>query len=189
MADTEGRSCPLAYRYRPEALCGEPSHASESVLYIVGGLYGNTFALDEIEAMAQADQHPDIQKKLSLLPRYRCLIFGGLKILVLHGDPESLAGLARPGLHVSPMPVAYNVNAWLSQFDRLWPEGLACGGVLSEPTGGWNQPWPRRRGFSFYSVINLSLANASIRSILEESSPGRSWWLVGGDLKYILWSI
>jgi len=290
MADTEGRSCPLAYRYRPEALCGEPSHASESVLYIVGGLYGNPFALDEIEAMAQAeerhghrvklvfngdfnwfnaedalfreinsrvldhtailgnvdyelsipnagagcgcaypeyvdqgvversnqmmerlqalaDQHPDIQKKLSLLPRYRCLIFGGLKILVLHGDPESLAGwglsheaftagndrqlvswfrttgadviacthtclpvlwsgevdgrpclvtnngaagmgnlrsdprglitrlgftspfsepvagLARPGLHVSLMPVAYDVNAWLSQFDRLWPEG------------------------------------------------------------------
>nr|BBJ02401.1 hypothetical protein YBY_02490 [Marinobacter nauticus] len=290
MADTEGRSCPLAYRYRSEELCREPSHVSESVLYIVGGLYGNPFALDEIEAMVQAeerhghrvklvfngdfnwfnaedalfreinsrvldhtaifgnvdyelsipnagagcgcaypeyvdqgvversnqmmerlqalaDQHPDIQKKLSLLPRYRCLIFGGLKILVVHGDPESLAGwglshesfivgnhkqvaewfcatgadviasthtclpvlwsgavdgkqrlvanngaagmgnlrsdprglvtrigftspfaepvagIARPGLHVSLMPVAYDVNAWLSQFDRLWPAG------------------------------------------------------------------
>ena len=290
MADTEGRSCPLAYRYKPESLCREPMHVSEDVLYIVGGLYGNAFALDEIEAMvraeerhghrvklvfngdfnwfnaddalfreinsrvldhtailgnvdyelsipnagagcgcaypeyvdqgvversnqmmerlqAVADRHPDIQKKLSLLPQYRCLIFGGLKILILHGDPESLAGwglahesiasgseeklaywfratgadliacthtclpvvwsskvdekqrivanngaagmgnlradsrglvtrigfaspfleplaaIAGSGLHISLIPVAYDVNAWLAQFDRLWPEG------------------------------------------------------------------
>ena len=290
MADKEGRSCPLAYRYKPESLCREPAHVSEDVLYIVGGLYGNAFALDEIEVMVRAeerhghrvklvfngdfnwfnaddtlfreinsrildhtailgnvdyelsvpnagagcgcaypeyvdqgvversnqmmgrlqvvaDRHPDIQKKLSLLPRYRCLIFGGLKVLVLHGDPESLAGwglahesiasggeeklaywfratgadliacthtclpvvwsgkvdekqrivanngaagmgnlradsrglvtrigftspfmeplaaIARPGLHVSLMPVAYDIDAWLAQFDRLWPEG------------------------------------------------------------------
>lgn len=172
---TEGRSCPLAYRYSPESLCQAPEEVSEDVLYIVGGLYGNPFALDEIEQMALAEerqgrrvklvfngdfnwfnasdslfreinnrvlghtaslgnveyelanasagagcgcaypefvdqgvversnrimerlqgvaeQHPDIQKRLSLLPRYRCLIFGGLKVLVLHGDPESLAG-------------------------------------------------------------------------------------------------
>lgn len=286
MADTEGRSCPLTYRYTPESLCREPAQVSEDVLYIVGGLYGNAFALDEIEVMVRAeerhghrvklvfngdfnwfnaddtlfreinsrildhtailgnvdyelsvpnagagcgcaypeyvdqgvversnqmmgrlqvvaDRHPDIQKKLSLLPRYRCLIFGGLKVLVLHGDPESLAGwglahesiasgseeklaywfratganliacthtclpviwsgkvdekqrivanngaagmgnlradsrglvtrigftspfmeplaaIARPGLHVSLMPVAYDIDAWLAQFDRL----------------------------------------------------------------------
>jgi len=54
MADTEGRSCPLAYRYRPEALCGEPSHASESVLYIVGGLYGGFFTATEAAAICVA---------------------------------------------------------------------------------------------------------------------------------------
>lgn len=290
MADTEGRSCPLAYRYTPESLCREPAHVFEDVVYIVGGLYGNVFALDEIEAMvraeerhghrvklvfngdfnwfnaddalfreinsrvldhtailgnvdyelsipnagagcgcaypeyvdqgvversnqimerlqAVADRHPDIQKKLSLLPKFRCLIFGGLKILILHGDPESLAGwrlahesiasgseeklaywfratgadliacthtclpvvwsskvdekqrtvanngaagmgnlradsrglvtrigftspfmeplaaIAGSGLHISLIPVAYDINAWLAQFDRLWPEG------------------------------------------------------------------
>ncbi|CAN0602224.1 unnamed protein product, partial [Ectocarpus sp. 12 AP-2014] len=147
----------------------------EDVLYVIGGLYGNPYALDEIEEMALAEErqghrvklvfngdfnwfnasdalfrdinnrvldhtvnlgnvdyelanpspgagcgcaypafvdqgvversnrmmerlqatageHPDILKRLSLLPRYRCLIFGGLKVLVLHGDPESLAG-------------------------------------------------------------------------------------------------
>lgn len=172
---TEGRSCPLAYRYSPEALCQEPQTVSEDVLYIIGGLYGNPWALDEIEQMALAEErrghrvklvfngdfnwfnasdslfrsinnrvldhlvslgnvdhelalpsagagcgcaypdfvdhgvversnrimerlqavaceHPDIQRRLSLLPRYRCLIFGGLKVLVVHGDPESLAG-------------------------------------------------------------------------------------------------
>ncbi|NMT62903.1 metallophosphoesterase family protein [Marinobacter orientalis] len=171
----EGRSCPLAYRYRPSELCRKPRQVSEDVLYIIGGLYGNPYALDEIERMALAEErqgrrvrlvfngdfnwfnasdslfreinsrvlkhmvslgnvdyelanpndgagcgcaypdfvdqgvversntimerlqrvagnHPDIQKRLRLLPRYRCLLFGGLKVLVVHGDPESLAG-------------------------------------------------------------------------------------------------
>ncbi|KAA1174257.1 hypothetical protein FWJ25_08430 [Marinobacter salinexigens] len=172
---TEGRSCPLAYRYDPATLCREPEPVTEDVIYVVGGLYGNPFALDEIERMAAqeerlgrrvrlvfngdfnwfnasdelfrdinqrvlnhtaslgnveyelanpsdgagcgcaypsfvdqgvversnrimvrlqgiADKHPDLQAQLAKLPRYRCLMFGGLKILVLHGDPESLAG-------------------------------------------------------------------------------------------------
>lgn len=171
----EGRTCPLAYRYKPSELCREPRQVLEDVLYIIGGLYGNPYALDEIEQMALVEErqghrvklvfngdfnwfnagdslfreinnrvldhtvslgnvdyelanpnagagcgcaypdfvdqgvversnnimerlqgvagdHPDIQKRLRLLPRYRCLLFGGLKILVVHGDPESLAG-------------------------------------------------------------------------------------------------
>ena len=55
MADKEGRSCPLAYRYKPESLCREPAHVSEDVLYIVGGLYGNAFALDEILAYPRVE--------------------------------------------------------------------------------------------------------------------------------------
>lgn len=172
---SEGRSCPLAYRYQPSALCAKVTPVSEDVLYIIGGLYGNPFALDEIERMARAEErlgrrvklifngdfnwfnasnelfreingrvlrhtaslgnvdyelatpnagagcgcaypdfvdqgvversdqimeklqatavnHPDIRKRLAFLPRYYCLLFGGLKVLILHGDPESLAG-------------------------------------------------------------------------------------------------
>jgi hypothetical protein len=172
---TAGRTCPLAYRYRPEDLCVEPEAINADVLYVIGGLYGNPYALDEIERMAREEKHqgrsvalvfngdfnwfnasdqrfrelnervlkhtvnlgnveyelanpndgagcgcaypgfvdqgiversnsimgrlqgvaadhPDIQDRLNALPRYRCLLFGGLKILVLHGDPESLAG-------------------------------------------------------------------------------------------------
>jgi len=290
---TEGRSCPLAYRYPPASLCDEPRQTNTDVLYVIGGLYGNPYALDEIEHMvlaeerdghrvtlvfngdfnwfntsdslfreinnrvldhtvslgnvdyelanpsdgagcgcaypdfvdegvvgrsnsimerlqAVAGEHADIRKRLSLLPRYRCLLFGGLKILVVHGDPESLAGwglayesfrggnepklaewfiesgadvivsthtclpvlwsgmveerscvvanngsagmgnlrqdprglitrigltspvaepvacLERQGLHVSLLPVAYDLDAWLPQFDRLWPAGSAA---------------------------------------------------------------
>lgn len=176
MADNSpGRSCPLAYRYDPASLCQAPEPVSADVLYIVGGLYGNPCALDEIERMARqeaeqgrqvqlvfngdfnwfntddhlfreinqrvlghtaslgnveyelanpapgagcgcaypeqveqsvversnrimtrlqavAGKHPDILDSLRQLPRTLCLVFGGLRILVLHGDPESLAG-------------------------------------------------------------------------------------------------
>ena len=172
---TEGRTCPLHYRYRPEELTLDPASCEADVLYVAGGLYGNPFALDEIEAMAEAERalgrrvhllfngdfnwfnadddlfhdintrvlghdaitgnveyelarpdgeagcgcayppfvddavversnrimvrlqgiasrHPDLQAGLAKLPRYRCLMFGGLKVVVVHGDPESLAG-------------------------------------------------------------------------------------------------
>jgi hypothetical protein len=45
--DRPGRSCPLAYRYRPEALAG-PARLEADTLYVVGGLYGNPVALQAI---------------------------------------------------------------------------------------------------------------------------------------------
>ena len=54
---TEGRSCPLAYRYRPGDLCAEPEVVNADVLYVIGGLYGNPYALDEIERMAAEEKH------------------------------------------------------------------------------------------------------------------------------------
>lgn len=46
--------------------------------------------MDRLQAVAA--RHPSIQQSLGDLPRWRSLILGGLKVLVLHGDPESLAG-------------------------------------------------------------------------------------------------
>lgn len=52
-----GRSCPLAYRYGAAALATAPTRAVET-LYVVGGLYGNRFALDRIQALADAEPAP-----------------------------------------------------------------------------------------------------------------------------------
>ena len=51
---TPGRSCPLAYRYHPEALA-QPAQLSADTLYVVGGLYGNAAALRTILRMAELE--------------------------------------------------------------------------------------------------------------------------------------
>ena len=45
--DPRGRSCPLAYRYQPEALA-QPAQLEADSLYVVGGLYGNPAALQAV---------------------------------------------------------------------------------------------------------------------------------------------
>ncbi len=49
-AAAPGRSCPLHYRYAPEVFASPPSDglAGLDVLYVVGGLYGNPFALERV---------------------------------------------------------------------------------------------------------------------------------------------
>ncbi len=51
-----GRACPVDYRIASDAFAGDPQRVCD-VLYVVGGLYGNPFALDAIEELAaQEDQ-------------------------------------------------------------------------------------------------------------------------------------
>jgi hypothetical protein len=50
-----GRSCPLSYRYTPSSLA-DLSTESVDVLYCVGGLYGNTFALDALERLLEREK-------------------------------------------------------------------------------------------------------------------------------------
>lgn len=50
-----GRSCPLRYRYSPSVFRRAPELRSDA-MYIVGGLYGNPFALERIGNMAHAEQ-------------------------------------------------------------------------------------------------------------------------------------
>lgn len=52
-----GRSCPIAYRYGAAALA-KVSTTTVHTLYVVGGLYGNPFALSRIEEMADAEKEP-----------------------------------------------------------------------------------------------------------------------------------
>jgi len=53
-ADAPGRSCPRHYRYSP-AVFAAPAALRAPALYVVGGLYGNGFALDAVLAMARAE--------------------------------------------------------------------------------------------------------------------------------------
>jgi hypothetical protein len=53
--DVRGRSCPIGYRYRPEALA-QPARLEADTLYVVGGLYGNPVALRAV--LERADREP-----------------------------------------------------------------------------------------------------------------------------------
>jgi hypothetical protein len=59
--DSPGRSCPLHYRYRPEDFAAPPRAdlAGLDTLYVVGGLYGNEFALDALERLLEAQAAHD----------------------------------------------------------------------------------------------------------------------------------
>ena len=50
-----GRVCPLDYRIAPDAFAGAPDRRA-AVLYVVGGLYGNPFALEAVKRLVAADQ-------------------------------------------------------------------------------------------------------------------------------------
>ena len=147
---TEGRTCPLAYRYRPEDLCAEPETLDADVIYVIGGLYGNPHALDEIERMALAEErlqgtaavHPDIQARLDALPRYRCLLFGGLKVLVLHGDPESLAGW---GQALRTMASACRCGRWGLIWRPGWLTLTSSGPPVPPPLSPTATGWCRVR--------------------------------------------
>ena len=58
--DAPGRNCPLPYRYSPEVFRRAPEIEAET-LYVIGGLYGNPFALDAIfELAAQESPAPTL---------------------------------------------------------------------------------------------------------------------------------
>lgn len=63
---TAGRVCPLNYRTRPQDF--NPGQAAHTVhaetLYVVGGLYGNRFALNTVEALFDAEPTQPPAKKL-----------------------------------------------------------------------------------------------------------------------------
>jgi len=56
-AAAPGRNCPLAYRYSPAVFRRWPEIETET-LYVVGGLYGNPFALEAILALAASEPEP-----------------------------------------------------------------------------------------------------------------------------------
>lgn len=54
-AAAPGRVCPARYGYAP-GVFARPADLAADTLYVIGGLYGNAFALDEIERSAAAER-------------------------------------------------------------------------------------------------------------------------------------
>jgi hypothetical protein len=54
-SEPAGRMCPVDYRYPPSGFDRTPDLSAET-LYVVGGLYGNFAALDEVERLAACEQ-------------------------------------------------------------------------------------------------------------------------------------
>ncbi len=50
-----GRMCPADYRY-PPSVFDRPAELTADVLYVVGGLYGNLAALDQVERLAAGER-------------------------------------------------------------------------------------------------------------------------------------
>jgi len=50
-----GRTCPPHYGYSPKVLA-RPADIAADTIYVIGGLYGNRFALDAIEAVAAREE-------------------------------------------------------------------------------------------------------------------------------------
>jgi hypothetical protein len=102
-----GRSCPIGYRYQPEALA-EPARLEADTLYVVGGLYGNPVALRAV--LERADHEP-----------------GGPAAIVFNGDfhwldvdPDDFRALSRSVL--SHHATKGNVEAELAS-----DEDAGCG--------------------------------------------------------------
>lgn len=55
MSTQAGRTCPLHYRYRPEALAAGATLRAET-LYVVGGIYGNVDSLRRVLEMKREDE-------------------------------------------------------------------------------------------------------------------------------------
>ena len=54
------QGCPLSYAYRPSSLAHLKASKNAEVLYVIGGLYGNRFALDRILEMSSKERNPPL---------------------------------------------------------------------------------------------------------------------------------
>jgi hypothetical protein len=94
-----GRLCPTDYRYTPAVFDRAPELTAEA-LYVVGGLYGNLAAVDEIEHLSAVEA-----------------------ATIAH---RPLYGIVRAGVHIDAIPVYYDHDTFLARFLRRWPAGAAA---------------------------------------------------------------
>ena len=71
MSDVAGRSCPAGYGYGAAVFRRAPDFAANT-LYVIGGLYGNPQALDQIERLAAQEPVAGVPASGRGAPERRC---------------------------------------------------------------------------------------------------------------------
>jgi hypothetical protein len=109
-----GRSCPPHYGYSPRVFA-RAAELVEDTIYVVGGLYGNAFALDAIERLtqhesvsprlvfngdfhwfdAEASLFAEIQQRVVAAPD-RIALRGNVETEIVNDDPAAGCGCAYP---------------------------------------------------------------------------------------------
>jgi hypothetical protein len=173
--DAPGRNCPLSYRYSPDVFRRLPDVEAEA-LYVIGGLYGNPFALDAIlELAAQESPAPT-------------LVFNG-DFNWFDVDPGGFAALnARVLEHVA---LRGNVETELANDDVeagcgcAYPEYVgdadvarsnAILGRLRETARGFPPLRARLGGLPMHAVAAVGSADARVRIAIVH---GDAWSLAG----------
>lgn len=104
-----GRACPVDYRIPADAFAGEPELSCD-VLYVVGGLYGNPFAAEAVEALVASEGAADVK-----------VAFNG----DAHWFDKTAANFADIERRLAPhVPLVGNVEAELRRQDDV---GVGCG--------------------------------------------------------------
>lgn len=110
MSDGAGRSCPASYGYGPAVFRRAPDFASDT-LYVIGGLYGNPQALDQVE-------------RIATLEPGATLVFNG-DFHWFDTDPAVFANINRRVLrHIA---LRGNVETELAADDAGFGFGCGCG--------------------------------------------------------------
>ena len=124
-------SCPISYGYNPKTLAKRlPSYnlTRDTVLYVVGGMYGNKYALDEVIRMASLENVNKAKDKDVVI------VFNG-DFNFLNSDCKtfeyvnnvifSLSGLP-PGKNMTLIPTKGNIEEEISKPPSSIYEGCGC---------------------------------------------------------------
>ncbi|MCE2947813.1 MAG: hypothetical protein LXA50_12155 [Betaproteobacteria bacterium] len=173
-ATVPGRSCPIAYRYLP-AVLAQPASIRARVLYVVGGLYGNPYALDAVEALAAAEAEAPV------------LLFNG-DFHWFDTDPATFAAIDRRV--AGHRALRGNVETELSGDD----EGAGCGCAYPDSVDAGdversNRILHRLRGTALgFPQVRERLASLPRYAVAEVC--GRRIAVVHGDLQSLSgWSL
>jgi hypothetical protein len=153
-----GRSCPLDYRYGPRALRDTPALEAD-VLWIAGGLYGNTEALRTLQSLVEAESADRVE-----------LVFNG-DFHWFDVDPAEFAAIQVAALRVRAM--RGNVETELAREGDDAAAGCGCAYPDSVP-----QEDVDRSNAMAASLRRTALATGATQALRVLPMLGRA--LVGG---------